>query len=150
MNIQKILKYINQDLNEKFEKQNAVIRLLILVVPFFVFMHFGLIIPATTWIFSLFIWRTRYQNQQNIKFWEDHVVVPKKAPRELLSSMAMRYDHSFGMGCNLTDNEILEERKNGNIFANQYMTSRERESLITTMSQLHEEVVGTGFYKYKK
>jgi len=54
----------------------------------------------------------------------DHeVMVPVKADIALLASMAMRYRHDFGL-----------------------LDKRAQESLTSTMRQIHEEVVGKGFY----
>ena len=66
---------------------------------------------------------------------EQYVTVPVEPTPALLVSMAMRYRHDFGidtddsspMSCGLTD--------------------RERESILNTMRQIHEEVVGKGFYR---
>lgn len=55
---------------------------------------------------------------------ENHVCVPIKAPDALLRSMAMRYNHGF-----------------------QFLDSAAQKSILTTMRQLYEEVVGEGFYK---
>jgi hypothetical protein len=49
--------------------------------------------------------------------------VPIEPDRALLASMAMRYRHDFGL-----------------------LDKRAQESLISTMRQIHEEVVGKGFY----
>ena len=66
--------------------------------------------------------------------------------------MAMRYNHAFGMSCELTDDEIYKERNGqgdflGAIMARQMLTLREKEMILTDMKRLHEEVVGMGFYK---
>lgn len=63
----------------------------------------------------------------------------------LLNSMAERYDHSFF--CIVPDAEIEEIRKKSPLFGGQMLTFQEREGIIRTMKQLHEEVVGKGFYK---
>jgi hypothetical protein len=52
------------------------------------------------------------------------VVVPKEPTKGLLTSMAIRHDHGFFAG----------------------YTDDEREAVLRSMRQLHEEVVGTGFY----
>lgn len=52
------------------------------------------------------------------------VTIPIEPTDALLASMAMRLDHSFGL-----------------------MDEESRKSLMSSMRQLHEEVVGTGFYK---
>jgi hypothetical protein len=75
------------------------------------------------------------------------VAVPIKPSKGLLNSMAIRYDHGFGMSCGMSDKEIEEMRKNEPIMGRQFRTLRERESMLTTMGQLHEEVVGMGFYQ---
>ena len=144
------MNFINNDLNKKYESFNSVIRILILIGPFFAFIHYGLLMSATAWMFGFFVWRTNYQNKSRREYWEDHIIVPKTPPKGLLESMAMRYNHSFHMECKLTDEEILKEREEGNFFAHQYLTRREKDAILETMRQLHEEVVGEGFYNYKK
>ena len=76
------------------------------------------------------------------------VSISTTPPKGLLESMAMRYDHAFGLSYGMTDEEIQAIKRDYPIMARQYYTFRERESLLTTMRQLHEEVVGKGFYKY--
>lgn len=72
----------------------------------------------------------------------DYVLVPIKPTKGLLISMAIRYDHAlgwpgyydiplFGIKPEISHNQRLH-------------------STLTTMSQLHEEVVGTGFYSLDK
>ena len=51
------------------------------------------------------------------------VSVPVEPDRALLASMAMRYRHDFGL-----------------------LDKQTQESIMTTMMQLHEEVIGKGFY----
>jgi predicted nucleic acid-binding protein len=53
----------------------------------------------------------------------DTITIPVEPDRALLASMAMRYRHDFGL-----------------------LDKRAQESLISTMRQIHEEVVGKGFY----
>jgi len=65
-----------------------------------------------------------------------YAIVPIKPTDGLLSSMAMRWDHSFGM-------DRIETIPG---FAMGY-TPEMRQSLMGSMAQLHEEVVGTGFYR---
>lgn len=66
-----------------------------------------------------------------------HVIVPKTPTPGLLMSMALRSDH--GLGCpGYYDQEIFGEK----MATHADMV----ESAITQMRQLHEEVVGTGFY----
>lgn len=77
------------------------------------------------------------------------VTIPVNPPRDLLRSMATRYDHSFYVSEQMTDAEIEALRADHPVMGGQYLTSRERESLMTRMSQLHEEVVGKGFYRYE-
>lgn len=69
---------------------------------------------------------------------EGHVVVPVKPTDALLYSMAVRYDHGLGVP-GYYDQDIFGIKG----------VSHERrlESAIGTMRQLHEEVVGTGFYR---
>ncbi len=82
------------------------------------------------------------------KISKNYVIVPVKPPRSLLVSMAMREDHAFGMGFGMSDEDIQKIKDEEPIMANQYYTSRERECMLSTMKQLHEEVVGKGFYNY--
>jgi len=77
----------------------------------------------------------------------NHVVIPVKPPRELLVSMAFRENHAFCMN-DLTDREIIELRKVSPIMGRQYLTSTEKENTLVRLSQLHEEVVGKGFFNY--
>lgn len=72
-------------------------------------------------------------------------LVPTSPSADLLNNMAMRYDHSFF--CVVPDAEIEEIRKKSPLFGGTMLTSQEREGIIRTMKQLHEEVVGKGFYK---
>jgi len=70
-----------------------------------------------------------------------YVVVPVEPTDELLLSMAVRYDHGLGIP-GYYDQEL---------FASSGVShARRLESAIGTMRQLHEEVVGTGFYRPKK
>lgn len=67
------------------------------------------------------------------------VLVPVKPTDALLRSMAIRYDH--GLGCpGYYDQPIFGAENVGH--------DRRLESTMTTMRQLHEEVVGTGFYRF--
>lgn len=80
------------------------------------------------------------------------VTIPVIPPEGLLESMATRADHSFGMSTELTDEQI-EQARNGPdgmeaIMARQWMTTSERRARLTEMAQIHEEVVGKGFYRY--
>jgi hypothetical protein len=69
---------------------------------------------------------------------KDHVLVPVKPTDALLMSMAVRYDHGLGIP-GYYDSEL---------FAASGLThARRLEAALTTMRQLHEEVVGKGFYK---
>ena len=62
-------------------------------------------------------------------------LVPTTPTKELLNSMGLRYRHDFG----------LDRQEDSNMLTCG-VTDEERESIRTTMRQLHEEVVGTGFY----
>lgn len=73
------------------------------------------------------------------------VLLPTTPTKELLTSMAIRYDHSFGF--DLADDKIYQMRVEQPIMAGQYLTVREKEVVLKSMNQLHEEVVGKGFYK---
>lgn len=66
------------------------------------------------------------------------VMVPKEPTDELLRSMAIRYDHGLGVP-GYYDQPIFGAENVGH--------ARRLESAMTTMRQLHEEVVGTGFYR---
>ena len=69
--------------------------------------------------------------------------------------MAMREDHSFGAPSPFdSDEEILKARDdNSNVWlqfqAKQALTEAEKKGKLVTMSQLHEEVVGRGFYQHE-
>lgn len=78
---------------------------------------------------------------------EQYIRIPVKPSNELLNSMAIRYDHAFGLS--LPDEEIERMRKEYPISGSQYKTKREKEQILITMKQLHEEVVGQGFYRYE-
>jgi hypothetical protein len=83
--------------------------------------------------------KTRHQMSTAIP--EGHVVVPVEPTPELLMSMAVRYDHGLGIP-GYYDQEI---------FSKSGITHAQRlEATLRTMSQLHEEVVGTGFYRPRK
>lgn len=73
---------------------------------------------------------------------KNYVLVSKKPTQALLVSMATRFRHDF-MGS--TREEVLEADKD-NPFASFAMSQQEKEYLLSTMTQLHEEVVGEGFY----
>lgn len=57
---------------------------------------------------------------------EEKVTIPVAPPRSLLISMAVRHRHDFW----LLD-ELVQEH------------------ILASMRQIHEEVVGVGFYKYE-
>lgn len=63
-----------------------------------------------------------------------HVLTSKKPPPGLLVSVAMRYDHSFGM-----------PRFESATFSTGH-DDRTRLSILSDMKKLHEEVVLEGFY----
>ena len=67
---------------------------------------------------------------------QGYVVVQVEPSDGLLMSMAMRYDH--GLGCLGYYDQPM--------FGGTVSHARKLEVAITTMRQLHEEVVGTGFY----
>lgn len=83
----------------------------------------------------------------NSKVLKNYTIVPVNPPRELLVSMAIRDNHGFGFSCGFTDEEIREQRKNNPMF-NYLNTKEERENILSSFRQIHEEVVGTGFYEY--
>lgn len=66
------------------------------------------------------------------------VSVPVEPSDALLQSMAIRYDHGLGLP-GYYDQPIFGAENVGH--------ARRLEATITTMRQLHEEVVGTGFYR---
>ncbi len=65
-------------------------------------------------------------------------LVPVEPTPELLRSMAMRYDHGLGMP-GYYDQPIFGAENVGH--------AKRLEATIRTMRQLHEEVVGAGFYQ---
>lgn len=78
------------------------------------------------------------RRRQDASLPKDHVIVPVKPADALLMSMAVRYDHGLGIP-GYYDQEL---------FSGSGITHAQRlEAALTTMRQLHEEVVGKGFYK---
>lgn len=75
------------------------------------------------------------------------VLVKTKPDEKLLISMATRYDHCFGISGICSDEEINKLRISQPLVGNCYLTSSEKKAILSQMKQLHEEVVGTGFYK---
>lgn len=74
----------------------------------------------------------------------DMVLVPREPTPGLLMSMALRYDHGLGMPGYYDDiQQMLPEGHPEKGITH----ARRLESTLTTMRQLHEEVVGAGFYK---
>ncbi len=72
---------------------------------------------------------------------KDHVIVPVEPTEALLLSMAVRYDHGLGIP-GYYDQEL---------FAGSGITHAQRlQGALSTMRQLHEEVVGKGFYRPSK
>nr|WP_066733838.1 hypothetical protein [Bradyrhizobium sp. CCH5-A9] len=65
-------------------------------------------------------------------------LVPVEPTEDLLRSMAIRYDHGLGVP-GYYDQPIFGAENVGH--------AQRLESTMTTMRQLHEEVVGTGFYR---
>jgi hypothetical protein len=82
------------------------------------------------------------------------ITIPIDPPPGLLESMAMRCNHAFGLSTGISDEKINAMRNSDSVLdkmmGGQYMTSREREALLADMRRCHEEVVGTGFFKYQK
>lgn len=80
------------------------------------------------------------------------VEVPVTPPAGLLESMAVRLDHAFGHGAFMSDEEIERARSSPDALdaavARQWLTSAERRVRLEQMAQVHEEVVGRGFYRY--
>lgn len=69
----------------------------------------------------------------------ERVSVPREPTDELLTSMAIRFDHGLGVP-GYYDNEMMLTMFPGGHAARMESTKR-------IMRQLHEEVVGTGFYR---
>jgi phage N-6-adenine-methyltransferase len=81
------------------------------------------------------------------------VTIPVVPPEGLLESMATRLDHAFGLSAGMTDEQIEQMRNSPNaldaaIARGQWLTSAERAARLVSMAQVHEEVVGKGFYRY--
>lgn len=68
----------------------------------------------------------------------NHAVVSKKPTSGLLMSMAICYDHALGMP-GYYDSEMWKK-------PNGVSHAQRLKNTISIMRQLHEEVVGTGFY----
>ncbi len=66
------------------------------------------------------------------------VVISAEPTDDLLRSMAIRYDHGLGVP-GYYDQPVFGAENGGH--------ARRMEATITTMRQLHEEVVGKGFYE---
>ncbi len=71
-----------------------------------------------------------------------HTLIPTTPPRALLVSMAMRLRHDFGMDAHFTPGTGQRHPLMGGF------TPEERESLLTDMARLYEEVAGKGFYRW--
>lgn len=69
------------------------------------------------------------------------VVVPVEPTDKLLLSMAIRFDHGLGLP-GYYDQELFGKKLGGDI-----SHARRLEVALSQMRQLHEEVVGAGFYK---
>lgn len=69
------------------------------------------------------------------------VIVPVEPTDELLMSMAVRYDHGLGMP-GYYDQPIFKQLEGKNHIPH----SRRVETALSQMRQIHEEVVGMGFY----
>lgn len=69
-------------------------------------------------------------------------VVPLEASSGLLASMALRYDHGLFMPAIDPDKMLLPYTKEDR--------TRKIHATISKMRQIHEEVVGTGFYRPEK
>lgn len=85
---------------------------------------------------------------------KDYAVIPVKPSKELLISMAIREDHAFGIPHDFnSDEEILIAREDNlnpwrQMQAKLNLTQKEKDSRLVTLSQIHEEVVGRGFYRH--
>ncbi len=71
---------------------------------------------------------------------DTHVIVPREPTDELLKSMAIRYDHGLGIPGYYDENPITGE-------PNEINHDARLKTVLGIMRQLHEEVVGEGFYK---
>lgn len=69
----------------------------------------------------------------------DYVIVPVTPSKGLLVSMALRQDHDFGVPYSRNEQGIEVG-----------LTTEQRKARLSQMAQLHEEVVGTGFYREEK
>ena len=67
--------------------------------------------------------------------------LPEEPPEGLLLSMAIRYDHALAIP-GYYDQEIFGGQKGDH--------EKKLQATLTTMSQLYEEVAGTGFYNWKE
>ncbi len=78
------------------------------------------------------------------------ITIPTTPPDSLLYSMAMRYNHAFGI--RFPDEDILKWRASEyfdtQLHGSSVLTTRDREVIIGTMKQLYEEVAGKGFYSW--
>ncbi|HEY8878262.1 MAG TPA: hypothetical protein VIN03_11900 [Roseateles sp.] len=74
----------------------------------------------------------------------DMVLVPRVPTPGLLMSMALRYDHGLGLPGYYDEVQHLLPKGHPQ---KGITHARRLESTITTMRQLHEEVVGAGFYR---
>lgn len=63
-------------------------------------------------------------------------IVPKEPPPGLLISMAMRHNHAF----------LFAPQTVGGVRVGSGVPPEYRENVLSSMRQLHEEVVGTGFW----
>lgn len=69
-------------------------------------------------------------------------IVPIEASSGLLTSMALRYDHSLFMPANEPDNMFFPYTEEDR--------ARKIRATLSMMRQIHEEVVGIGFYQPEK
>lgn len=78
-------------------------------------------------------WNTRHTPK-------GYALIPIEPTEALLESMAVRYDH--GLACPGYYDQAM--------FKSDISHKERLESTVRTMRQLHEEVVGVGFYKHDK
>ncbi len=79
---------------------------------------------------------------------QNYILVSQKPSQGLLISMATRFRHDFMMP---SREEIQQQNQQNQIpdspFLAFNMTQREKDNLLTSMNQLHEEMVREGFYQ---
>lgn len=72
----------------------------------------------------------------------EYIMVPIEPPPGLIDSMCMRWRHDFGM--------VLPDDYRSTWGVTSGMTEAERNSLRADMRKVYEEVVGTGFWTWRR